>query len=145
MIQKLDDSVLFGLSPGGYIDYLDDEFRWYVDYKEWLSSDEYIDYICPQIYWNFSKNNTYPFTETINKWLSFRTSKTVRMYIGIAAYKVNATKEGEMGWYDDDVLCNMILSARKTGKVDGFFFFRYENLISKTNEKAVEMMVNQFQ
>lgn len=145
MIQKLDDSVLFGISPGGYIDYLDDEFRWYVDYKEWLSSDEYIDYICPQIYWNFSKNNTYPFTETINKWLSFRTSKTVRMYIGIAAYKVNATKEGEMGWYDDDVLCNMILSARKTGKVDGFFFFRYENLISKTNEKAVEMMVNQFQ
>ena len=56
-IKKIDSSVQFGISPGGFYDSLTSNLGYYVDYKTWLSSDKYIDYICPQIYWTFSNSS----------------------------------------------------------------------------------------
>ncbi|QHQ62322.1 family 10 glycosylhydrolase [Anaerocolumna sedimenticola] len=138
-IKKIDSSVQFGISPGGFYDSLTSNLGYYVDYKTWLSSDKYIDYICPQIYWTFS-NSSYPFDKTLDKWLSFRTSSTVKMYVGIATYKAGSTLEKD--WKNNtNELKEQVEYSRDTGKVDGFIFFRYDFFNNKTTKPGVDKLL----
>jgi uncharacterized lipoprotein YddW (UPF0748 family) len=139
-IKKIDSSVQFGISPAGYYDSLSSNSAYYVDYKTWMSSNNYIDYICPQLYWTFS-HKTYPFDKTLNKWLSFRTSSTVKVYVGIATYRAGSTLETE--WKNNtDELKDQVEYARSTGKVDGFIFFRYDFFYNKTTKSAVDRLLS---
>lgn len=139
-IKKIDETVEFGISPGGFYDSLTSNLGYYVDYKTWLSKDGYIDYICPQIYWSFS-HGTYPYAKTLDKWLSFRTSETVKVYIGIANYKAGSNLEPE--WKNDpDVLKKQIEYGRDTGLVDGFMFFRYDFFYNKVTKPAVDRLLD---
>ncbi|WMJ88166.1 family 10 glycosylhydrolase [Anaerocolumna sp. MB42-C2] len=138
-IKKIDTSVQFGISPGGFYDSLTSNLGYYVDYKTWLSSDKYIDYICPQIYWTFS-HSSYPFDKTLDKWLSFRTSSTVKMYVGIATYKAGSTLEKD--WKNNtSELKDQVEYSRETGKVDGFIFFRYDFFNNKTTKPGVDKLL----
>jgi uncharacterized lipoprotein YddW (UPF0748 family) len=138
-IKKIDASVQFGISPGGFYDSLTSNLGYYVDYKTWLSSDKYIDYICPQIYWTFS-NSSYPFDKTLDKWLSFRTSPTVKMYVGIATYKAGSSLEPD--WKNNvNELKDQVEYSRDTGLVDGFVFFRYDFFNNKTTKPGVDKLL----
>lgn len=137
-IKKINEDVRFGISPGGFINTLLSDTAYYVDVKTWLSTPGYIDYICPQLYWSF-ENSTYPFAETVDLWLSYRTTDTVSMYIGIANYRAGSTLEPQ--WKDPEILKNMILTSRDTGEVDGFMFFRYVFFYNKVCLPAVEEMM----
>ncbi len=139
-IKKIDSSVQFGISPGGFYNSLTSNAGYYVDYKTWLSSDKYIDYICPQIYWTFS-NSTYPFDKTLDKWLSFRTNSTVKMYIGIATYKAGSSLESD--WKNNaNELKEQVEYGRDTGLVDGFIFFRYDYFYNnKTTKSGVDKLL----
>ncbi|MGB8453870.1 MAG: family 10 glycosylhydrolase [Anaerocolumna sp.] len=139
-IKKIDSSVQFGISPGGFYNSLTSNLGYYVDYKTWLSSDKYIDYICPQIYWTFS-NKSYPFDKTLDKWLSFRTSSTVKMYVGIATYKAGSSLESD--WKNNvDELKEQVEYSRDTGLVDGFVFFRYDFFNNKTTKAGVDKLLS---
>ncbi len=139
-IKKIDSSVQFGISPGGFYDSLTSNLGYYVDYKTWLSSDKYIDYICPQIYWTFS-NKTYPFDKTLDKWLSFRTSSTVKVYVGIATYRAGSTLETD--WKNNvNELKEQVEYSRDTGLVDGFLFFRYDFFYNKTTKPGVDKLLD---
>ncbi len=138
-IKKIDSNVQFGISPGGFIDSLFTDAGYYIDIKTWLSSDGYIDYICPQIYWTFS-NSLNPYDKILKKWLSYRTSSTVKMYIGIANYRAGSTLEAD--WKnDDDVLRNQIEYGRDTGLVDGFVFFRYDFFYNKVTKPGIDRLL----
>lgn len=138
-IKNIDSNVQFGISPGGFYDSLTSNMGYYVDYKTWLSSNNYIDYICPQIYWTFT-NKSYPFDKTLDKWLSFRTSPTVKMYIGIANYRAGSTLEPD--WKNNpNELKEQVEYARDTGKVDGFIFFRYDFFYNKTTKPGVDRLL----
>ena len=137
-IKKINEDVRFGISPGGFAKTLLSDTAYYVDFKTWLSTPGYIDYICPQVYWTF-ENATYPFKETVDLWLSYRTIDTVNMYIGIANYRAGSTLEP--GWKDPNILKDMILAARDTGEVDGFMFFRYSFFYNKVCLPAVEELM----
>ncbi|BCJ94715.1 hypothetical protein acsn021_22840 [Anaerocolumna cellulosilytica] len=138
-IKAINPNVQFGISPGGFIDSLASDLGYYVDVKTWLSSDGYIDYICPQIYWTFS-HKTYPFDKTLDKWLSYRTSSSVKVYVGIANYRAGSTLETD--WKNDpDVLKKQIEYSRKTGKVDGFMFFRYDFFYNKVCKPGVDRLL----
>jgi uncharacterized lipoprotein YddW (UPF0748 family) len=138
-IKDIDSSVQFGISPGGFIDSLASHAGYYVDIKTWLSKDGYIDYICPQIYWSFS-HSSYPYDKTLDKWLSYRTSSSVKMYVGIATYKAGSSLEAD--WKNDpDVLRNQVEYGRDTGKVDGFIFFRYDFFYNKVTKPGVDSLL----
>lgn len=137
-IKEYDETIEFGISPAGAYTNLSSNLGYYVDYDTWLSSDEYIDYICPQIYWTFS-NSVYPYDKTLDAWVNFRTSSTVKIYIGIANYRAGSTIEKE--WKDVDVLKNQIEYARDTGSIDGFMFFRYDFFYNKTTKPATDRML----
>lgn len=142
-IKEINPKVVFGVSPGGYLDHLTKVDRNYVDYPTWLSSNEYMDYICPQVYWSNSSSNTFPYNSTVNRWINARTEDCkVKIYIGIAVYKCGITSE--KGWTKTNILKRMILSARATGKVDGFMFFDYRDMINSDKKKYVNPMVELF-
>ncbi len=138
-IKNIDNTVEFGISPGGFIDYLSSDQGYYVDYAKWLSSSDYIDYLAPQIYWSFT-NSTFPYAKTLDRWLSYRKSDTVKMYVGIATYKAGSTLEPE--WKNDsDILKKQVEYGRDTGLVDGYIFFRYDFFLNKVTQKAVDALL----
>ena len=139
-IKEVDETVVFGISPAGFLDSLIRDDGYYCDIKTWLSKPGYMDYICPQIYWSFN-HPRYPFDKTLDRWLAMRTNEDVKMYVGIATYKAGSNLEPD--WKNDkNVLKNQILYARKTGLVDGFMHFRYDFFYRKATQSGVKELLS---
>ena len=150
-IKKINPDCVFGISPGGYIDYYkNDYFRWYVDYQTWMSKPGYIDYICPQLYWSFNTLNTYPYYETLLKWEAALKCDSVKLYVGLPAYKMNQKVKisdsfgNDSEFYNQFTLANMVMAARSTGKTSGFVFFDYADMVASRNARAVENLMMVF-
>lgn len=142
-IKKINPDVTYGISPAGNIGNLTSKYSYYVDIKKWLKSDQYVDYIAPQIYWGF-KHPTAKFDKVTKQWVKIRKNKNVKLYIGIAVYRAGHnvgqnSKERKEWKSDTKVLRKQVTYARKK-KVDGFAFFDYQDLVSKKSKKAVNQL-----
>ena len=142
-IKKINSKVTYGISPAGNIDNLTSKYSYYVDIYKWTNSKKYVDYICPQIYWGF-KHPTAKFNKVTDRWVKACKSKKVKLYIGIGVYRAghntgqNSAERKE--WKSDkNVLKNQVKYGRKK-KVDGFAFFDYQDLTSKSSSKAVSQL-----
>lgn len=133
-IKKIDSDCVFGISPQGNIDNLMSSQKYYVDIERWLKSSDFVDYICPQIYWGIN-HQTAPFASKLQDFLDLRTSDTVNVYAGLAVYKAGAKLTGDPDWEkSDSVIADEVTIARETGLTDGFMLYRYESLLSKKKE-----------
>lgn len=142
-VKSIDPSVTFGISPAGNIDNLTSRYSYYVDINKWLNSSDYVDYICPQIYWGF-KHPYAKFDRVTNRWMNAAKSKKVKVYIGIAVYRaghnIGAGSAERREWrFDANILKKQVQYARKKG-CDGFAFFDYQDLKSKKSAKAVKQL-----
>ena len=142
-VKSVDSNVSYGISPAGNIDNLTSKYSYYVDIYKWLNSTEYVDYICPQVYWGF-KHPTAKFNKVTDRWIKAAKSKKVKLYIGIAVYRaghnVGQNRAERKEWKrDTKVLKKQVQYARKN-HVDGFAFFDYQDLKSKTSAKAVNQL-----
>lgn len=149
-IKSIDENVVFGISPAGNIDYAESIG---CDLDTWLTSDGYIDYICPQIYWsdnyvNSSGNTVRMFTEKMNEWKNINYNQTP-MYVGLALYKagtLNVSSWGtDYGWSESNKnLYNQYKLARKNG-YSGYSLFRYDflnNGDTQTELKYLRKLIN---
>ena len=142
-IKKIDKNVTYGISPAGNIDNLTSNYSYYVDIYKWTKSTKYVDYICPQIYWGF-KHPTAKFDKVTDRWVKACKSKKVKLYIGIAVYRAghntgqNSAERKE--WKNDTKILKKQVQYGRKKKVDGFAFFDYSDLISKTSAKAVNQL-----
>ena len=142
-VKAINPNVTFGISPAGNIDNLTSKYAYYVDINKWLNSYDYVDYICPQIYWGF-KHPYAKFDRVTNRWMNAAKSKKVKVYIGIAVYRaghnIGAGAKERKEWKSDvNILKKQVQYARKKG-CDGFAFFDYQDLKSKTSTKAVKQL-----
>lgn len=141
-VKAIDSKVEFGISPAGSLENLYTKDRYYCDVKKWMGKDGYLDYICPQIYWSFQQTNS-PFAKTLLEWNAISKSSNVDLYIGIAAYRAGVSMQeaklmNDLGWANKTAeLKKQVTYARQTGKVNGFMFYRYENLISDKAKKEI--------
>lgn len=134
-VKEENPKVVFGISPAGNIDNLLSSVQYYVNVKTWMSNTNYVDYICPQIYWSFN-NKVCPFAGTVDRWISLKKSDTVKLYIGIAVYRAGTDVETE--WKTStDVLKRQILYGRSKKEVDGFYFYRYDSFQASTSKKEL--------
>ena len=78
-------NVLFGISPDGNID--NNYNSNFADVKKWMSSDKYIDFIMPQLYYGFY-NTTRGFYKVSNEWANLLKNDNVKLYIALAFYKI---------------------------------------------------------
>ncbi len=142
-IKDIDSNVKFGVSPAGNINNLYGSDRYYCDVKKWLSSDGYVDYICPQIYWSFTQP-VCPYTKTLKKWCNIKKNSKIDLYVGLAAYRAGISKKearmiGDSGWGKSrKILKKQVVTARKLKKVSGFALFRYDNIVSSKTKKEMK-------
>lgn len=144
-IKSIDKKVVFGVSPQGSISNLKLVNANYCDVAKWMSSDSYLDFICPQIYWS-TTNPAAPFKEVLNEWIDLRKTKKVKLYVALSVYKAGLTKKeaqalspADLRWYKVDTnLKEQVLYARQMKQVTGFMFYRYDNMISSKASKEMK-------
>lgn len=139
VVKAKNEDLVFGISPGGFLDNLVMDDRYYCDINTWLSKPGYVDYIAPQIYWSFN-HKTFPYDKTLDRWLRLRTNSEVKVYVGIAVYKSGSQEEPD--WRKDkDLLKKQIEYGRKTGRVDGFLYFRYDFFFRDATKSGVDRLL----
>ncbi|MBQ8997389.1 MAG: family 10 glycosylhydrolase [Clostridium sp.] len=97
----------------------------YVDSRKWIQ-EGWIDYIIPQIYWQFDYNSA-PFATLVDWWAKQVENTNVELYIGHAAYKINDSSYGE-AWLNGNEVINQIRYSRANSNVKGNCFFRLKTL-----------------
>lgn len=131
-VKDIDASVQFGVSPQGNND--NNLNGQYVDVSKWLTGTGYVDYICPQIYFGY-QNSTLPYAETASQWNNMISSSGVRLYVGLAAYKLgvadNWAGDGKNEWLStSNLLSRMVQTGRQQSNYGGFILFRYDSIFS---------------
>lgn len=125
--------VVFGVSPSYNFDANYNEQ--YADLKYWMKTAGYIDYIVPQIYFGYNHSNSKAkYSNCLNTWVSTPKLSSVKLYIGLGAYKIGyATDGGSNEWTTDkELLAKQAIDAKVTG-ADGIFIFNYSTLYANTN------------
>lgn len=126
--------VLFGISPDGNIS--NNYNKIFADVKTWLSSDSYVDFIMPQVYYGFF-NETKSFKSVIDEWSSLIQNNKIKLHIALAFYKVGSVdkyaKSGINEWVDNsNIIMREIILARNLKYYEGFSLFRYDYLFDNT-------------
>lgn len=137
-------NVLFGISPDGNIE--NNYNKMFADVKKWLSSDKYVDFIMPQVYYGFF-NETKAYKNVVDEWNDLIENKDIKLYVALAFYKVGAfdkyAKSGADEWINNsDMIMKEIILARNLKYYKGFSLFRYDYLFDNslyTNTTMLEI------
>ncbi len=131
-IKKTNSKIIFGVSPQGSMN--NNYNSQYIDVKKWVQNPGYIDYICPQVYYGFSNEGS-NFQSVIEEFNNLITESKVKLYIGLATYKLGKEDSwagsGSDEWKNStDILKRQVEASRKLEKYDGIMFFRYDSLFN---------------
>lgn len=127
--------VSFGISPSAHIssDKSDKNYNeLYADITLWMSNSGYIDYIAPQLYFGFEyPNDKFKFNNLLNQWMSLNRHHSVKIFIGLPAYKIGTLDAGSDEWIKaGDILKRQVEQVWKA-KADGFIIYSYSGLTSQ--------------
>lgn len=124
-IKGVNKNVVFGISPQG--NRSNNYNQQYSDVDKWVSNPGYVDYICPQIYWGFN-NTAAPFRQVAREWSACVTEPSVKLIIGLAAYKIGGSEADFKN--NTDNMMNQVVYSRELANYDGFMLFRYDSLFN---------------
>ena len=137
----------YGISPAGNIDNLIVPNHYLIDLDLWLSSDRYIDYIMPQIYWGFepraANGNLRPwaFENCLKSWKTQLKHSPVTLYVGLALYKGGTdNRDGNeiSEWLRyDDIIARQILLTRDDPLAQGFVLYTYKDILAPLRQAEV--------
>lgn len=153
LIKSVNKDIDFGISPQANIS--NNYSKQYADIKKWCSQEGYIDYICPQIYYNFD-SETKNFEQSFKEWEEIVALDTIKFYVGLAPYKLGKTdkwacftatdkpcaspeKCGANGWIvSDEAQMNILQTQydimKQSPKFDGAFLFSYKTIFTDQGE-----------
>ena len=125
----------FGISPDGNID--NNYNKNYADVRLWMSSNKYIDFIMPQIYYGFY-NSTKAYVNVTKEWESLLKNDDIDFLVALAFYKVGLedkyAKEGRDEWINNnDIIMREVILSRNLKNYKGFSLFRYDNIFNEEN------------
>lgn len=127
--------VKFGISPDGNIE--NNYQKHYADVRKWLNSNQYIDFIMPQIYYGFY-NSTKDYTKVIKEWESLIKEDSIEFFIALAYYKIGLedqyAKAGKEEWIqNNNIIMKEVILSRNRKNYKGFALFRYDSIFSRTD------------
>lgn len=146
--------AVFGVSPAGNLDSLADGY--FADAKLWCSSEGYIDYILPQLYFGFA-NKYCPFDVMVSRWADAVTNDSVSLYIGLSAAKAVLGTEGELDVYagtdegkrewieHKDILARSLKVIYGDERVSGYCFFSYSYLYDRMTGEVADGMEKEYE
>ena len=142
-IKEENPNTLFGISPEGNID--NNYTRNYADVKKWLTEDNYIDFIMPQLYYGFN-HEIVPFNTILKEWDSLISNNTI-LIPALALYKSGEqdyyAKKGINEWIENtNIIKRQIESSKQTTNYKGYAIYRYDYYFNyQKYNKNVELEV----
>ena len=133
-VKSVNENITFGVSPASDIE--NDRDSLYADVEKWCTSEGYIDYICPQIYFGFLNENQ-PFMKTTKNWIQM---SDCTMYVALPLYKAGKEDEfaGDSGINEfvdnNNIIARQVTYLSKLESVKGFYIFSYSSL--KDNDET---------
>ncbi|MEG0877634.1 MAG: family 10 glycosylhydrolase [Oscillospiraceae bacterium] len=135
-IKEIKPNIVFGISPQGNND--NNYNQQYSDVCLWLETPGYVDYVTPQIYWGFdyltkSGRTDYQFAKLCHDWAAYPRHSSVRLHVGIGAYRIGAGDGGandQAEWQSGNNLARQIEAIKETSGLGGFSIYRYDNLFN---------------
>ena len=134
-IKAAKSSVAFGISPSGVWalktnnslgtdikSSSESYYQVYADTRKWVLN-EWIDYICPQIYWEIG-HSTAPFKPITDWWNDLVSQTKVKLYVGIAAYKGASVA----AYKSPSEIQNQLKYLNTKDHVSGVVFFSYKDV-----------------
>lgn len=140
MVKDVNDSVLFGISPGGNMD--TNYNRLGADVYTWCSEKGYIDYICPQVYWGM-EHETYDFVSVCKTFDDMIRVDGIRLVIGMTLGKAVTQYDqyagsGKWEWRDSsDVLYRCLQHTKTLQHCTGVSYFCYQYFYDPVSGVAV--------
>ena len=113
--------IVFGISPQGNFD--NDEILC-ADIKSWCNCRGYADYICPQLYVS-NEHPVFPFESLADKWKSFVGENDIRLYYGLALYKLGTDADSGTWLGKPDMIDRQ---KKYSENADGYMLYSYEYL-----------------
>ncbi|MGL4688046.1 MAG: glycoside hydrolase family 10 protein [Fusobacteriaceae bacterium] len=150
--KKYSHSVQWGISPFGIWEHKEDDTAGsntpitstsskrdiYADTRKWVQKEQ-IDYIIPQIYWEFTQKAA-PYGEITQWWTKQMTNKRTQLYIGHSSYKhENATRV--RAWKNYQEIPNQLKFNNKFQEIKGSVFFGYSNIVYNIKEENLGVTV----
>ncbi len=108
----------------------------YADILLWLKSG-WIDYVAPQIYWEFEQKNA-PYQTILDWWSTHSYGKNC--YIGLGIYKAGSN----VYWKDKTQLPRQIEALRNTPNIQGMIFFSSKSFNNNPNGWSDSLRQNYF-
>lgn len=131
--------AVFGVSPQGN---LKNDLKMGADVSVWCQNSGYVDYICPQLYYNYD-NPVLPYASAAKTWKDLVTAKNVKLYFGLGLYKTD-TEADKGAWKNStDTMARQVETGRSIG-CNGFMFYAYEDLVSDNRKQEVQNMMKLF-
>lgn len=119
---------VFGISPAG--NNQNNYNSLYCNVEKWLTNPGYVDYICPQVYFGFN-NSVKPYEKTVDEFNDMITRSGVKLYVGLAAYKIGDAQQGGAEWVNNtDIMARQVEYAREQSRYGGFALYRYDSLFN---------------
>lgn len=140
-------NVQFGVSPDGNIN---NNYNYiYADIYRWLDSDQYVDFIMPQIYYGFF-NEKMPFYNVVNEWNQAIKNKNIKLIVALALYKSGSVDKyalsGSQEWINSkDIIKREVIISRNMSHYEGFTIFRYDNLLSSDQNENMKAEASNLQ
>ena len=126
-VKAVKPEVVFGVSPAGNI--ATNQGKLYADVQKWASTPGYLDWLIPQIYWEYG-HATAPYLSVLDQWNSMVTAEGVRLVPGLANYKVGTNEE----WSQEGILARQVGDARSRSAYGGFALYSYGSLFQNPTE-----------
>ncbi|MBR5721740.1 MAG: family 10 glycosylhydrolase, partial [Clostridia bacterium] len=134
-VKNAKPNVAFGISPSGVWalkmnnslgtdikSSSESYYQVYADTRKWVLN-EWIDYICPQIYWEID-HSTAPFKPIADWWDDLVSTTKVKLYIGLAAYKGASVA----AYKSPSEIQNQLNYLKTKSHVSGSVMFSYKDL-----------------
>ncbi len=148
-VKQKNSNIIFGISPQANVD--NDMNSQYADVKLWGSQNGYVDYLCPQIYFNYVSESS-DFASSLSTWNKLITASNVKLMVGLAVYRVGCKYDtwactnrnthtestlncGAYGWRTSTPASSNILARQyddcmSLGKCGGVFLYSYQYLFN---------------
>lgn len=142
--KKNNKSVQWGISPFGIWEHKEDNKLGtdtpiastsanrdiYADTRKWVV-EETIDYIIPQVYWEFMQPAA-PYGEITSWWNTVAEGKRTHLYIGHANYK-HMNAGWAKHWQNPEEIGNQLKFNNQFNNIKGSAFFGYVSLLKNDN------------
>ncbi|MCQ2449727.1 MAG: family 10 glycosylhydrolase [Clostridia bacterium] len=140
-----DKALVFSVSPAASVE--KNRTGYYADVAAWMESGT-VDWIIPQLYFGFNyPQEDFCFDNLLNEWQALPRAESVRLMVGLAAYKINIKNMPDTEeWYmNETLLADEASLCRQTPAVSGHIYYSYTDLFSTapTNTRARERLMEE--